>query len=183
MAFLANIGENVVDKSILIATNQTVVSKPLYNIISIMPVYGPIMIASGTMWNMFSNENKNLIKNKIQSSNLKVYYTKLLIIENIIKNAPNTIPISESFRTILNILEINPNLKMNEIIVEANKNVPILLTWIERNENMITDAINVIFNTIKNNIKNNTIKKGGNKKLKRKTKSKKSKKNGKSKVH
>ena len=171
MAFLVNMGENVVDQTMLIATNQTVVSKPLYNIISIMPVYGSIMIASGRLWNMFSNENKNLIKNKILSSKLKVYYTKLLIIENIIKNTPNTIPNSESFTRILNILEINPNLKMNEIIVEANKNVPILLRWIETHENIITDTINVIFNTIKNN----TIKKGGNIKLKCKSKTRKSK--------
>jgi len=75
------------EQIILVATKQDTVSKSLYDLLSVTPTYGQMVVLYGTVWNMFNEENKQLIKKEIQESGLKSYYTKLSIMENIVKHA------------------------------------------------------------------------------------------------
>jgi hypothetical protein len=132
------------EQLILVATKQDTVSKSLYDLLSVTPTYGQMVVVYGTVWNMFNEENKQLIKKEIQESGLKSYYTKLSIMENIVKHAPAldmSLTPPANMKEILDILGVNSELKLAELVPEINKNVPKLLVWIKENGNNVIPKI------------------------------------------
>jgi len=144
------------EQIILVATKQDTVSKSLYDLLSVTPTYGQMVVLYGTVWNMFNEENKQLIKKEIQESGLKSYYTKLSIMENIVKHAPAldmSLKPPVNMKEILDILGVNSELKLGELVPEINKNVPKLLVWIKENgNNVIPKIVEEVFALVKSKL-------------------------------
>jgi len=163
--------EYMAEQALLLATRQEMIARSLYEVLSKIPTYGIVLVGVGMVWQMLSEENKMLIKEKIQRSGLKKYYTKSLIMENVIKYAPKidiNVPIPESIKPVMEVFGVSKEVPTGELVKELNSHVGKVLEWISANEREVGEGMSKMYEMLKMEKEKMLSMKAGKKK-KRKT--------------